>query len=86
MQSHPAVELGKYTQQMEAIGYYFNEASNHMATPLVKTEARRKDSTTDTNKISLNFSLTGFKFCNIVLEIYIVNNLTKWRKNHVTFK
>lgn len=42
MQDQPAGKLAKYALNSGAIGYYFDEASTHMATPLLKTEEDRK--------------------------------------------
>lgn len=42
MRENPASALGKYALQSGAIGSYFNEASTHMTTPLLKTEEERE--------------------------------------------
>jgi len=42
MESNPASKLGKYALQSGALGYYFDEASSHMATPLLKTVEERE--------------------------------------------
>lgn len=42
MDSNPASKLGKYALQSGALGYYFDEASSHMATPLLKTADERE--------------------------------------------
>lgn len=39
---HPASALGKLAFQSGAIGYYFHEASDHLYTPLLKTEEERE--------------------------------------------
>lgn len=38
---HPANELGKFAGQSGAVGYYFNKPSDHLYTPLLKTEEER---------------------------------------------
>lgn len=43
MKENPATELGKYTQQSGAIGYYFDEARTHMTTPLLKSSEEREE-------------------------------------------
>lgn len=43
MQEPPASKLAKYAMQSGAIGYYFNEASTHMVTPLLKTAEQRDE-------------------------------------------
>ena len=42
MMEQPASKLGKYALQSGAIGYYFDEASTHMYTPLLETEEQRE--------------------------------------------
>lgn len=42
MRKNPGNELGKYAYQSGAIGSYFNEPSDHMATPLLKTTEERE--------------------------------------------
>ncbi|MBS4207994.1 creatininase family protein [Bacillus sp. FJAT-50079] len=42
MQNIPAAPLGKLAYQSGAIGYYFDEASTHMVTPLLKTAEERE--------------------------------------------
>lgn len=41
MMDQPASKLGKYALQSGAIGYYFDEASTHMYTPLLETAEQR---------------------------------------------
>lgn len=43
MKENPATELGKYSQQSGAIGYYFDEARTHMTTPLLKSSEEREE-------------------------------------------
>ncbi|HIW33960.1 MAG TPA: creatininase family protein [Candidatus Paenibacillus intestinavium] len=42
MDKNPSNELGKYAYQSGAVGSYFNEPSDHMATPLLKTAEERE--------------------------------------------
>ncbi|MFC4024705.1 creatininase family protein [Oceanobacillus longus] len=39
---NPASDLGKYALQSGAVGYYFDHASDHLYTPLLKTADERK--------------------------------------------
>ena len=42
MSKNPGNKLGKYAYQSGAVGSYFNEPSDHMATPLLKTSEERE--------------------------------------------
>lgn len=76
MSKNPGNVLGKYAYQSGAVGSYFNEPSDHMATPLLKTSEER-ESHADAGVQAINELVKALDMPTIVETLRQVDIYTK---------
>jgi creatinine amidohydrolase len=76
MSMNPGNKLGKYAYQSGAVGSYFNEPSDHMATPLLKTPEER-DAHADRGVQAINELVSALDMPSIVETLLQVDVYTK---------
>ncbi|WP_249869570.1 creatininase family protein [Oceanobacillus saliphilus] len=78
---NPAAPLGKYALQSGAVGYYFDQASDHLYTPLLKTPEERK-TYAESGVAAINEIVEGLDMPTVVKQLREVDEYTQ----HVSMK
>ncbi|WP_067724573.1 creatininase family protein [Oceanobacillus damuensis] len=73
---NPASPLGKYALQSGAVGYYFDQASDHLYTPLLKTPDERKTHA-NSGVAAINEIVEGLDMPTVVKQLREVDEYTQ---------
>ncbi|MGJ9460003.1 creatininase family protein [Oceanobacillus sp. CF4.6] len=73
---HPASPLGKYALQSGAVGYYFDHASDHLYTPLLKT-ADEREGYAKSGVAAINEIVEGLDMVTVVKQLRELDEYTQ---------